>query len=162
MNKYAWNDAMILDKIQEILKDKNIENMDITSEELERIKEQLSESISEEDLNNSSCLLAESIEELKAPKDDIKAYINKLIKYIKAHNLKCIMGEFDGIECIIYAGFLSIILIAFLEYIHTHVSLLKFTISSSEDNNIASFAFNITSSELSSIISEVLNDKLFS
>ena len=102
MNKYAWNDAMILDKIQEILKDKNIENMDITSEELEKIKEQLSESISEEDLNNSSCLLAESIEELIAPKDDIKAYINKLIKYIKTHNLKCIMGEFDGIEFEVY------------------------------------------------------------
>ena len=37
MNKYAWNDAMILDKIQEVLDIENIDDMDITPENLEKI-----------------------------------------------------------------------------------------------------------------------------
>ena len=53
MNKYAWNDAMILDKIQEVLDIENIDDMDITPENLEKIKDLLSENISTEDINNS-------------------------------------------------------------------------------------------------------------
>ena len=45
MNKYAWNDAMILDKIQEVLDIENIDDMDITPENLEKIKDLLSENI---------------------------------------------------------------------------------------------------------------------
>ena len=76
MNKYAWNDAMILDKIQEVLDIENIDDMDITPENLEKIKDLLSENISTEDINNSASILAESIDELKTTsKQDIKDYI---------------------------------------------------------------------------------------
>ena len=40
-NKFAFNDAMILDKIQEILEGKNIDELELTEEELKMIKSQL-------------------------------------------------------------------------------------------------------------------------
>lgn len=99
MNKYAWNDAMILDKIQEVLDMENIDDMDITPENLEKIKDLLSENISTEDINNSASILAESIDELKTTsKQDIKYYISKLINYLNENNLKSIIGEYEGIE----------------------------------------------------------------
>ena len=99
MNKYAWNDAMILDKIQEVLDIENIDDMDITPENLEKIKDLLSENISTEDINNSASILAESIDELKTTsKQDIKDYISRLINYLNKNNLKYIIGEYEGIE----------------------------------------------------------------
>ena len=99
MNKYAWNDAMILDKIQEVLDIENIDDMDITPENLEKIKDLLSENISTEDINNSASILAESIDELKTTsKQDIKDYISRLINYLNENNLKSIIGELEGIE----------------------------------------------------------------
>ena len=99
MNKYAWNDAMILDKIQEVLDIENIYDMDITPEKLEKIKDLLSENISTEDINNSASILAESIDELKTTsKQDIKDYISRLINYLNKNNLKSIIGEYEGIE----------------------------------------------------------------
>ena len=99
MNKYAWNDAMILDKIQEVLDMENIDDMDITPENLEKIKDLLSENISTEDINNSASILAESIDELKTTsKQDIKDYISRLINYLNKNNLKSIIGEYEGIE----------------------------------------------------------------
>ena len=99
MNKYAWNDAMILDKIQEVLDIENIDDMDITPENLEKIKDLLSENISTEDINNSASILAESIDELKTTsKQDIKDYISRLINYLNKNNLKSIRGEYEGIE----------------------------------------------------------------
>ena len=99
MNKYAWNDAMILDKIQEVLDIENIDDMDITPENLEKIKDLLSENISTEDINNSASILAESIDELKTTdKKDIKSYISRLINYLNENNLKSIIGEYEGIE----------------------------------------------------------------
>ena len=99
MNKYAWNDAMILDKIQEVLDIENIGDMDITPENLEKIKDLLSENISTEDINNSASILAESIDELKTTsKQDIKDYISRLINYLNENNLKSIIGEYEGIE----------------------------------------------------------------
>lgn len=99
MNKYAWNDAMILDKIQEVLDIENIDDMDITPENLEKIKDLLSENISTEDINNSASILAESIDELKTTsKQDIKDYISRLINYLNKNNLKSIIGEYEGIE----------------------------------------------------------------
>lgn len=99
MNKYAWNDAMILDKIQEVLDMENIDDMDITPENLEKIKDLLSENISTEDINNSASILAESIDELKTTsKQDIKDYISILINYLNENNLKSIIGEYEGIE----------------------------------------------------------------
>ena len=88
MNKYAWNDAMILDKIQEVLDIENKDDMDITPENLEKIKDLLSENISTEDINNSASILAESIDELKTPsKQDIKDYISRLINYLNKKNI---------------------------------------------------------------------------
>ena len=99
MNKYAWTDAMILDKIQEVLDIENIDDMDITPENLEKIKDLLSENISTEDINNSASILAESIDELKTTsKQDIKDYISRLINYLNKNNLKSIIGEYEGIE----------------------------------------------------------------
>ena len=99
MNKYAWNDAMILDKIQEVLDIENIDDMDITPENLEKIKDLLSENISTEDINNSASILAESIDELKTTsKQDINDYISRLINYLNENNLKSIIGEYEGIE----------------------------------------------------------------
>ena len=99
MNKYAWNDAMILDKIQEVLDIENIDDMDITPENLEKIKDLLSENISTEDINNSASILAESIDELKTTsKQDIKDYISRFINYLNENNLKSIIGEYEGIE----------------------------------------------------------------
>ena len=99
MNKYAWNDAMILDKIQEVLDIENIDDMDITPENLEKIKDLLSENISTEDINNSASILAESIDELKTTsKQDINDYISRLINYLNKNNLKSIIGEYEGIE----------------------------------------------------------------
>ena len=103
MNKYAWNDAMILDKIQEVLDIENIDDMDITPENLEKIKDLLSENISTEDINNSASILAESIDELKTTsKQDIKDYISRLINYLNKNNLKSIIGEYEGIEFVVF------------------------------------------------------------
>mgnify|MGYP004625496085 CR=1 FL=1 len=98
-NKFAFNDAMILDKIQEILEGKNIDELELTEEELKMIKSQLEENLSSEELNESSALVASSIEELDVlPNEDIKEYIKRLIKYLNNTNLKCIIGEVKGIE----------------------------------------------------------------
>ena len=98
-SKYAWNDALILDKIQEILDGKNIDDLDFTQEEIENLKTQLRDNISDDELNESASLLAESIYELKLlPDEDIKSYISRLIDYLDKSNLKCIIGEFNGIE----------------------------------------------------------------
>ena len=98
-NKFAFNDAMILDKIQEILEGKNIDELELTEEELKMIKSQLEENLLSEELNESSALVASSIEELDVlPNEDIKEYIKRLIKYLNNTNLKCIIGEFKGIE----------------------------------------------------------------
>ena len=98
-NKFAFNDAMILDKIQEILEGKNIDELELTEEELKMIKSQLEENLSSEELNESSALVASSIEGLDVlPNEDIKEYIKRLIKYLNNTNLTCIIGEFKGIE----------------------------------------------------------------
>ena len=97
-DKYLWNDAMILDKIQEILQEKDLNDLDLTEEDLCSIKTQLNDSLSLEEMNESACLIAENIDELKtSPKEDIKDYISKLINYLDKNNFKCIIGEFNGI-----------------------------------------------------------------
>ncbi|MCC3864057.1 hypothetical protein K0040_06980 [Terrisporobacter petrolearius] len=98
-NKYSWNESMILDKIQEILDNKNIDDLELSKEELEDIISKLNNSISTEELNESACIIAENIDELKVlPKEDVKEYILKLINYLNNTNLKCIIGQFKGIE----------------------------------------------------------------
>ncbi|SFJ09602.1 hypothetical protein SAMN02910355_0991 [Terrisporobacter glycolicus] len=98
-NIYSWNESMILDKIQEILDDKNIDELELSKEELEDIISKLNNNITTEELNESACIIAENIDELKVlPKEDVKEYILRLINYLNNTNLKCIIGEFKGIE----------------------------------------------------------------
>ena len=102
-SEYAWNDSMILDKIQEILEGKNIDDLEFTQEELEHIRTQLSESISPEEINESVCIVAQNIDELKiVPDEDIKEYILRLKNYLNSTTLKCIKAEFKGIDFEVY------------------------------------------------------------
>lgn len=97
--EYAWNDAMILDKIQEILGDKNLDELEFTEDELENIKNQLSKSISEDEINKSAYIFAENIDDLKVlDNEDIKDYIVRLKIYLNKTSLKCIRAEFKGIQ----------------------------------------------------------------
>jgi len=97
--KFTWNDSMILDKLQEILDGKNLDELELTVEELENIKTILSENISDEELSNSAYLIANNIDELKLlPSEDIKDYISRLINYLNNNNFNTIIGEFKEIE----------------------------------------------------------------
>lgn len=101
--EYAWNDAMILDKIQEILEGKDLDDLEFTEEELENIKNQLSKSISEDEINESAYIVAENIDELKVlDNEDIKDYIVRLKNYLNETSLKCIRAEFKGIDFEVY------------------------------------------------------------
>ncbi|SCI14599.1 MULTISPECIES: hypothetical protein [unclassified Romboutsia] len=102
-NKYKWNNAMILDKIQYVLKDENLDELELTEEFLEHIKSQLSESISSEEINKSAYIVAQNIDELKVlPNEDIKDYILRLKNYLNNTTLKCIKSEYKGIEFDVY------------------------------------------------------------
>lgn len=101
--KFTWNDSMILDKLQEILDGKNLDELELTVEELEDIKLKLSESISDEELHESSYLIANNIEELKLnPSEEIKDYILRLINYLNDNSFNSIIGEYNGIEFEVY------------------------------------------------------------
>lgn len=101
--EYSWNDAMILDKIQEILDGKDLDDLEFTEEELENIKNQLSKSISEDEINESAYIVAENIDELKVlDNEDIKDYIVRLKNYLNETSLKCIRAEFKGIDFEVY------------------------------------------------------------
>ena len=98
-NMYAWNDALILDKIQEILKDKNLDELELTDEVMKDLMNQLSENISSEEINECAYIIAENIEELKSiPNEDAKDYILRLKNYLNNTTVKCIKAEFKGIE----------------------------------------------------------------
>lgn len=102
-NNYSWNDAMILDKIQEILEVENIDDLEFNEEMINQLKTQLSENISSEEINQSAYIVAQNIEELKVlPKEDINAYISRLKSYLNNTNFNCIKAEFKGIEFEIY------------------------------------------------------------
>lgn len=102
-NIYSWNDSMILDKLQEILEGKNIDELEFTDEELEQIKIKLSESLSDEDLNESAYIVAQNIDELNPlANEDAKDYITRLKDYLSNTTIKCIRAEFKGIEFEVY------------------------------------------------------------
>lgn len=102
-DKYAWNDALILDKLQDILKDKNLDELELTEEELESLRMQLSESLSIDEVTEAGCIVAQNIEELEAlPNEDIKDYILRLKNYLNNTSLKFIKAEFKGIEFEVY------------------------------------------------------------
>ncbi|MGL5329411.1 MAG: hypothetical protein ACRDD7_09085, partial [Peptostreptococcaceae bacterium] len=53
-NKYSFNDAMILDKIQEVLNGQNIDDLEFTDEEITNLMTKLSENISYNDIHDSA------------------------------------------------------------------------------------------------------------
>lgn len=98
-NIYTWNDSMILDKIQEILDGKSIDELELTNEELEFIKSQLFESISDEELNESAYIFANSIDELEPlDNEDVKDYIKRVKNYLNSTSVKFIRAQYNGIE----------------------------------------------------------------
>ena len=102
-DKYAWNDALILDKLQDILKNKNLDELELTEEELESLRMQLSESLSIDEVTEAGCIVAQNIEELEAlPNEDIKDYILRLKNYLNNTSLKFIKAEFKCIEFEVY------------------------------------------------------------
>lgn len=102
-NKYAWDDAMILDKVQEILEGKNIDDLEFTEEIIENLKTKLSESVSSEEINQYAYIVAQNIEKLKVlPQEDIKDYILRLKIYLNNTTLNCIKSEFKGIKFEVY------------------------------------------------------------
>ncbi|MCC0639706.1 MULTISPECIES: hypothetical protein [unclassified Clostridioides] len=50
-SNYAWNNAMILYKIQEILEDKNIDDLEFTKGNQKHLEAQLGKSISSESIS---------------------------------------------------------------------------------------------------------------
>ena len=100
---YAWDDAMILDKVQEVLEGKNIDDLEFTEEMIENLKTKLSESVSSEEINQSAYIVAQNIEKLKVlPQEDIKDYILRLKNYLNNTTLNCIKSEFKGIKFEVY------------------------------------------------------------
>lgn len=98
-NIFAFNDAMILDKIQELLNGQELEDLDLTPEKLELLRNQLIENISSDEVNDSVFILAENIEELTVlPKEDIKDYIKRIKDYLDTTTVKFIKAEYKGVE----------------------------------------------------------------
>lgn len=102
-SNYAWDDSMILDKVQEIVEGKNIDDLEFTEEMIENLKTKLSESVSSEEINQSAYIVAQNIKELKVlPQEDIKDYILRLKNYLNNITLNCIKSEFKGIKFEVY------------------------------------------------------------
>lgn len=101
--KYGWNNALILDKIQELLHVKDIDELELDENTIENFKNELIQNISFEEINQSSYIIAKNIKELNVlPQEGIKDYILRLKNYLNTTTLNCIKAEFQGIEFEIY------------------------------------------------------------
>ena len=99
MDKYSWNESMILDKLQEILNNDNLDELELSDETLEFIKEELAKNTTYEEINNSAYIVAENIKELKASSnEDIKDYIARLRDYLDNTSVKFIKAEYRGVD----------------------------------------------------------------
>ncbi|MCU9812808.1 hypothetical protein [Paraclostridium sp. AKS81] len=97
--KYDWNDSLILDKIQEFLDLKNIDELELDENTIESFKNELIQNISFEEINQSGYIIAKNVEELNVlPQEGIKDYILRLKNYLNDTTLNCIKAEFQGIE----------------------------------------------------------------
>lgn len=98
-NIYSWNDAFILDKLEEILKSQNLDELELTDELLNNLLNQLSENTSYEEINNSAHIIAQNIDTLRpTPSENAKDYILRLKKYLDTTTFKHIKAEFKGVE----------------------------------------------------------------
>ncbi|GAA0091463.1 hypothetical protein UT300009_14910 [Paraclostridium bifermentans] len=101
--EYGWNDALILDKIQELLNVTDIDELELDENTIENLKNELIQNISFEEINQSGYIIAKNIEELNVlPQEGIKDYILRLKNYLNNTTLNCIKAEFQGIEFEVY------------------------------------------------------------
>ncbi|WGX75203.1 hypothetical protein QJS64_14245 [Paraclostridium bifermentans] len=101
--EYGWNDSLILDKIQELLDIKNIDELELDENTIENLKNELIKSISFEEITQSGYIIAKNVEELNVlPQEGITDYILRLKNYLNNTTLNCIKSEFQGIEFEIY------------------------------------------------------------
>lgn len=99
MDKYSWNEALILDKIQEVLNSDNLDDLEVSIKDLEIIKDELNKSTTFDEINNCAYILAKNIDELRVSEnEDIKHYIVKLKSYLENTHVKTIKAEYNGIE----------------------------------------------------------------
>lgn len=99
---YEFNDSMIIDKIQDILKGKNIDEIELTDEELGHIKNILGENLSFEEVQDCAYLVAENIDELNIlPDEQIKEYIYRLKAYLINTTFNSIKAEFKGVDFVV-------------------------------------------------------------
>lgn len=101
--EYGWNDSLILDKIQELLDIKNIDELELDENTIENFKNELTQNVSFEEITQSGHIIANNVEELNVlPQEEIKDYILRLKNYLNDTTLNCIKAEFQGIEFEIY------------------------------------------------------------
>ena len=91
-NTYGFNDNMILDKLIDIFDGKNIEEIDINI-----IKDKLSDSISFDDVKESSFILADSVVG-ECNNDNILDYIKDVIAYLQNSSFDIAKTSIKGIE----------------------------------------------------------------
>ncbi|KGJ49419.1 hypothetical protein KD33_08980 [Clostridium sp. NCR] len=101
--EYGWNESLILDKIQEILDIKNIDELEFDEDTIENFKNELIQNVSFEEITKSGYIIAKNVKELNVlPQDGVKDYILRLKNYLNNSTLNCIKADFQGIEFEIY------------------------------------------------------------
>lgn len=101
--EYGWNESLILDKIQEILDIKNIDELEFDEDTIENFKNELIQNVSFEEINQSGYIIAKNVKELNVlPQEGVKNYILRLKNYLNNSTLNCIKADFQGIEFEIY------------------------------------------------------------
>lgn len=101
--EYGWNESLILDKIQEILDIKNIDELEFDEDTIENFKNELIQNVSFEEITQSGYIIAKNVKELNVlPQEGVKDYILRLKNYLNNSTLNCIKTDFQGIEFEIY------------------------------------------------------------
>ena len=96
-NTYGFNDNMILDKLIDIFDGKNIEEIDFSENNINIIKDKLSDSISFDDVKESSFILADSVVG-ECNNDNILDYIKDVIAYLQNSSFDIAKTSIKGIE----------------------------------------------------------------
>lgn len=97
--EYGWNESLILDKIQEVLDIKNIDELEFDEDTIENFKNELIQNVSFEEITQSGYIIAKNVKELNVlPQEGVKDYILRLKNYLNNSTLNCIKADFQGIE----------------------------------------------------------------
>ncbi|MDU3803783.1 hypothetical protein [Paraclostridium bifermentans] len=101
--EYGWNESLILDKIQEVLDIKNIDELEFDEDTIENFKNELIQNVSFEEITQSGYIIAKNVKELNVLiQEGVKDYILRLKNYLNNSTLNCIKADFQGIEFEIY------------------------------------------------------------